>query len=170
MQAAWDRYGEDQFSFGYVVKCSAGDVLRYEQFYLDRLQPEFNTEKMAGSSLGARRTDEQRERLRGRPQSTAKRHDYEGEQLTAAEIASRTGLSVVGVHSRLRNGVSLTRRVQKGPAEEVPVGDRMLSPRQIAAEFALPLTTVYSRLRRGWSGEQLIQPQKHAGGRPRKGV
>lgn len=164
MQAAWDRHGEEAFSFGYAVKCEADDILRYEQHYLDRLAPEFNTEKMAGSSSGTKRSEEQRERLRRRPQSTARLHEFAGEMLTAEQISERTGLTVVGVRARLRTGVPLERPIQKGCPEPVDIGDgRMLTPREIADEFALPLTTVYSRLSRGQTGARLVRPRDHRG-------
>lgn len=39
----------------------------------------------------------------------------------------------------------------------------MLTPREIADEFALPLTTVYSRLSRGQTGARLVRPRDHRG-------
>lgn len=107
------EHGEDAFSFGYLVKCDEADVLRYEQHFLDVLDPEFNTAKLADTNFGTRRTEAQKARLRGRPQSAAKRHAYAGELLTVAEIAARSGMKEVTIRARMRKGVPLERPKQR---------------------------------------------------------
>ena len=118
LQAAWDQHGEAAFSFGYLVKCEEVDVLRYEQHFLDVLKPEFNTEKLAGSSLGARRTEVHKQRLRQRPQSQAKRHLYAGQLLTIPEIAAQTGMRAVTLYARLRTGVPLDKALPRREGQE----------------------------------------------------
>lgn len=113
LQAAWVEHGEDAFSFGYLVRCAESDVLRYEQHFLDVLKPEFNTEKLAGSSFGVRRSEAQKKRLRGRPQSTAKLHPYKGEMLSVADISERSGIQQVTLRARLKKGIPLDRDKQR---------------------------------------------------------
>lgn len=143
------------------MKCGEDDVLRYEQHFLGVLQPEFNTEKLADSSLGTRRTEAQIARLRERPQSTAVLHEFRGEMLPVREIARRLGVTPAAVYTRLRGGGTIEPRVTECFTAPVDVGGEALTPKQIAQQFDLPLTTVYSRLKRGWVGVSLTQPRKH---------
>jgi hypothetical protein len=39
LQRAWDKYGEDKFSFSVVEECSEENCVIREQYYLDSLQP-----------------------------------------------------------------------------------------------------------------------------------
>lgn len=160
LQQAWAAHGESAFSFAHAVRCSEADILKYEQFYIDRLQPEFNTEKLAGTALGTLRTEVQKEMLRKRPQSTAKRHKFGDEMRTVPEISRITGLSLATIRQRIRQGRPLDEPNMRGAPQAVDTGGEMLTPQQIAAKFDLPLTTVYSRLRRGWSGSKLTEPRK----------
>lgn len=166
LQAAWDTYGEASFSFGYAIKCAADQILVFEQRYLDALQPAFNTEKLAGASLGTTRDEDQRKRLKLRPQSIAKRYPFDGEMLTVPEIAERTGLSVPGVRARMRRGVPVGEPRHQGNPLTVEVEGEILTLKQVAKKYDLPLTTIHSRVRYGWTGEELTKPQIHRGGRP----
>lgn len=134
-----------------------------EQEYMDWLQPRLNSTPRAGTTIGRRMTAVQRARLKLRPQSTAKTHEFEGEKLTVPEIARRMGVPTVTIYARLRQGVPLSKPLANKPAAPVNIGDEMLTPKEIAARFDLPLTTVYSRLRHGWVGDELIKPRKHRG-------
>jgi len=58
LQRAWNKYGEDLFtfevveSFNYLTK---EDILTKEQYYIDNLQSKYNCCKIAGSQLGSKR-------------------------------------------------------------------------------------------------------------------
>lgn len=58
LQRAWNKYGEDLFtfeiveSFNYLTK---EDILFKEQYYIDNLQSKYNCCKTAGSQLGSKR-------------------------------------------------------------------------------------------------------------------
>ncbi len=59
MQRAWKKYGESAFSFGILLVCTKDQAVYFEQRAIDRLQPVFNTARVAGSSLGVVRTKDQ---------------------------------------------------------------------------------------------------------------
>jgi len=65
LQAAWNKYGEDAFSF--MRLCVVEDDklrLDIEQSYLDYLRPAYNVSPLAVSSKGTRRSEETRAKMR----------------------------------------------------------------------------------------------------------
>jgi group I intron endonuclease len=79
LQSAWNKHGAGAFTFKPLLVCEKRDLLMYEQIALDALRPEFNVEKIAGSSIGCARTPETRAKIaakaRGRqwtPEAKAK--------------------------------------------------------------------------------------------------
>lgn len=52
LQGAWNKYGEYSFIFHPVLFCEAFELLRYEQFLIDKWHPEYNTRLVASSNLG----------------------------------------------------------------------------------------------------------------------
>lgn len=52
LQRAWNKYKKENFSFEIIKICNADDCIKYEQEYIDKLKPEYNLCKIAGSSLG----------------------------------------------------------------------------------------------------------------------
>ena len=65
-QRAWNKYGEDAFSFEVLEEVEPIRELlaTREQFWMDSLKPVFNIEPAAGSSLGIKRSMETREKIR----------------------------------------------------------------------------------------------------------
>lgn len=64
LQRAWNKYGESSFVFELLEQVpTAADLVVREQFYIDRLQPDFNSCPVARSSLGYRHTREARKRM-----------------------------------------------------------------------------------------------------------
>lgn len=55
---AWNKHGEEAFTFEPMLFCAPKDLLFYEQLLLDRLKPELNVLPTAGSMLGMRWTAE----------------------------------------------------------------------------------------------------------------
>lgn len=106
LQAAWNAH-PDRFSFALLIECAEVELHTQEQVWFDRLQPVLNVDGRAGTSLGRRLTLEQRERLKRRPQSQARRYAYGGEMLTIPEIAERTGMHQVTLYARVRKGIPL---------------------------------------------------------------
>lgn len=64
LQRAWNKYGPDVFTFEFALFCSAENCLFYEQTLMDNLQPKYNSARVAGSSLGIKRTPEQKARVK----------------------------------------------------------------------------------------------------------
>ncbi len=110
LQDAWSEHPE-HFSFALLFECAEADLHAQEQVWFERLKPSLNLDGKAGSSLGRRLTAEQREKLKRRPQSQARRHLYRGEMLTVPEIAAQTGMHEVTLYARLRTGVPLEREL-----------------------------------------------------------
>jgi len=62
LQHAWNKYGENNFYFIILIECEPRYLLDNEQYYLDRMSPEYNICPTAGSSLGVIRNDEYRKK------------------------------------------------------------------------------------------------------------
>lgn len=58
LQSAWAKHGEDTFEFRKLIVCSKEDLIVYEQYAIDALQPEYNICRNAGSSLGVKHSPE----------------------------------------------------------------------------------------------------------------
>lgn len=63
LQNAWNKYGLECFDFTVLEHCEIDQLLIIEQRYLDSEVPEYNTNKVAGSVIGFRFTEEQKERM-----------------------------------------------------------------------------------------------------------
>lgn len=167
LQAAYDMGGMEAIEFKRLLTCRPEDVTFYEQRAIDELKPELNAAPRAGSNVGIKMTDEQRERLKLRPQSQPKMlFDVKGETLSAPELAKKYGLGIGTVRKRLERGVTGDALVEPVSTEPLPrylVRDRLLTCKQIAAKYKLPLTTIYTRVRAGWTGEALTTPRMHRG-------
>lgn len=64
LQNAWDKYGETCFVFETLLICNKENLLFYEQRAIDAINPEYNIERVAGSSLGRTHSDKTKEMLR----------------------------------------------------------------------------------------------------------
>lgn len=56
LQNSWNKYGKENFKFEILAKCPAEYLIKLEQWFIDNLSPNFNTVKVAGSSLGYKHT------------------------------------------------------------------------------------------------------------------
>jgi group I intron endonuclease len=65
LQAAWDKYGEDQMVFAVLQLCGPEECLVLEQLALDTLQHSYNIAACAAASFkGRRHTDSAKEKVR----------------------------------------------------------------------------------------------------------
>lgn len=65
LQRAWNRYGEDVFEFIILEKVDKKEeLLIREQWWIDNSNNEYNVCKVAGSSLGVKRSEETKEKCR----------------------------------------------------------------------------------------------------------
>jgi group I intron endonuclease len=63
LKNAAEKYGIDALVFEVLVICAPKDLLMYEQIFMDELKPSFNVAKKAGSQIGMRWNDRQREAI-----------------------------------------------------------------------------------------------------------
>lgn len=63
LQSSWDKHGPASFEFRRLLLCEKRDLLLYEQISIDAMRPEFNIERVAGSSVGCIRTPETRAKI-----------------------------------------------------------------------------------------------------------
>lgn len=68
LQNAWNKYGQDFFIFSVIELVEKNSLIAKEQYYFNLLNPfgsnGYNTATIAGSSLGTKRSDETKEKLR----------------------------------------------------------------------------------------------------------
>lgn len=63
LQAAWNKYGENAFELTVLLFCEKSELLRYEQYFIDSIHPEYNIAKIAGNLLGTKRTEETKRKI-----------------------------------------------------------------------------------------------------------
>ena len=63
LQAAYNKYGSEAFEYSVLLYCSKDDLLFYEQRAMDTLKPEYNICKVAGNTLGTKRSEETRAKM-----------------------------------------------------------------------------------------------------------
>lgn len=63
LTAAFAKYGLDGLAFQCLILCRKSDLLLYEQTAIDALNPEYNTCRVAGNTLGIRYSDEVKKKL-----------------------------------------------------------------------------------------------------------
>lgn len=63
LQRHYNKYGINDLVFSIIEICKREDLLVKEQYFLDLYNPYFNTLKIAGSQLGAKRTEETKRKI-----------------------------------------------------------------------------------------------------------
>jgi group I intron endonuclease len=56
LQRHFNKYGESDLQFSILLSCDKCDLLKVEQYFIDSYNPYFNICKIAGSSLGIKRS------------------------------------------------------------------------------------------------------------------
>lgn len=56
LQFHYNKYGIDDLVFSIIIECSKENLIAFEQYYIDTLDPYFNINKTAGSGLGYKHT------------------------------------------------------------------------------------------------------------------
>lgn len=96
MGRCWNKHGKDAFVFRVLENCCKEDLISKEQYYIDKLKPEYNTAQIAGSQLGYKHSKETRKkmsesRLKDFSPMTGKHHTEE----TRSKIsATKTGVKL----------------------------------------------------------------------------
>lgn len=64
LQAAWNKHGEDAFSFTVLEACTPDNLLQREQYHIDTAFPRYNVATVAGSPMSGRhQSDEFRQMI-----------------------------------------------------------------------------------------------------------
>lgn len=64
LQKDWDKCGKNVFIFVELEKCELENLTIKEQYWIDKLKPDYNIAPVAGSMLNYKHTDEAKERMR----------------------------------------------------------------------------------------------------------
>ncbi len=64
LQRVWNKYGENVFQFKILFYCDPENCLWYEQITMDHYQPKYNINPTAGSRLGAKLSQESKDKIR----------------------------------------------------------------------------------------------------------
>ena len=116
LQASWNKYGEDNFIFSIIELCSENSLLEREQYFIDKLNPEYNQTMIAGK---VEMTTSRREKLsdsviqaykEGRIQKTIKtvyQYDLKGnyirEYCSLTEASNVLNIPVSNISSALND-------------------------------------------------------------------
>ena len=101
LQHAWDKYGENAFTFEVVLECRVDELLAHEQAAIDAEAPYYNTRTEAHSNLGVR-WSEATNRAKGRPKL---QYTVRGVTGSITELAERFGIvSPKVARTRLERG------------------------------------------------------------------
>jgi group I intron endonuclease len=57
LQRHFKKYGEDDLIFGIIEFCSEDDLIKREQYYMDKVNPKFNICKIAASRKGVKQSE-----------------------------------------------------------------------------------------------------------------
>src|SRR5690242_6450435 len=63
LQRAWNKYGAESFQFKIIEQCFAFALINREQYWIDKIKPQYNILPRAGNSLGLKHTDESKAKI-----------------------------------------------------------------------------------------------------------
>src|SRR3972149_5114019 len=64
LQSAFKKYSKESFDKKTLLYCENFELLRYEQYFIDTLKPEYNKNPIAGRTKGRRHSEATKEKLR----------------------------------------------------------------------------------------------------------
>jgi len=63
LQAAWNKYGEVAFTIKPLIYCDKENLILYEQRFIDLLNPNYNLDRIAGSPMGRKLSQETKDKI-----------------------------------------------------------------------------------------------------------
>lgn len=101
LQSIWNKYGESDFEFTvHEVIEDNGQLIVREQYWIDTLTPQLNIKKHADSSIGVKRSEETKQKLKqyreANPRSAwnkGKKLGKQSQQLIQKRVEGRKGYS-----------------------------------------------------------------------------
>lgn len=107
LQAAWNKYGEEAFTFTALILCDRANLLMYEQMFIDNLHPEYNVAQVAGSWEGRTHSAEAKAKVsaarKGKPLSAEHRA-----KLSAAKIGTHPNRDYSNMSQETREKIGRT--------------------------------------------------------------
>jgi group I intron endonuclease len=64
LQNSYNKYGKDNFKYEILATCPKEYCIKLEQWFIDNLKPKYNICKIAGNSIGVKRSDKTKLLLR----------------------------------------------------------------------------------------------------------
>jgi group I intron endonuclease len=147
LQNAWNKYGEDAFTFEILLYCDSDDCITFEQMAIDCYEPEYNICRIAGSPFGRKHSDETRAKLRsmrlGKGLSEATKlklsQAHRGKRASDA-TKLKMSMSQKGKHDGLNAAILDAQKVMK--IKDLLRKD--VSQKDIAKRFGVDPTTISS--------------------------
>lgn len=74
LQSAWDKYGEENFIFEILERvCNKENLIEREQYWIDKLIPQYNIRLEAKSNLGLKASEKTRAKMRDSAKASGNR-------------------------------------------------------------------------------------------------
>ena len=165
LQRAWNKYGEESFSFGVAAYVSESDRIWYEQTFLDSLETYlpangYNLCKKADAPGSFERSEESRIKYKQARQNIAERFDVRGEMLTREEIMNKYGLRPKVLEGRLSRNWPMEEIIstpmKAKPREEYEFNGKSQDLFAWAEDIGVSYSTLNQRRTKGWSVERML--------------
>lgn len=154
LQKDWNEHGADAFVFNKLLVCSSRNLLLYEQIYLDALQPEYNTCKVAGTRKGIKLPQSEIDRI-----SRVSKRSWAAnrEKMMAAVKAGHAKLKELRKDSSFQERHKQNvRRAKQVNAKTLTYNGATKPLREWAEEYNIPSTTLHNRVKSGWTAERAL--------------
>lgn len=160
MQRAWLKYGPEAFVFKVEIVCAADKAVYFEQRAIDVLKPQFNTAKIAGSSLGVKRTEAQCEHQRQIRKGINLAKPDKGVGHMLAIVQSEQFRRAQSERMRLAHAQGKYKEAQKKRGltqmkTHVVHGEALTIP-QMAEKYGRTVKSIQRRIERGVRGDDLV--------------
>jgi group I intron endonuclease len=158
LQRSWEKYGAEAFHFEILETCEPHDAVAREQHWLDTLTPAFNTARVAGSTLGSKRTPEQLARIsasrigiKRTPEQRAHMRAIRG----TPEYRQRVSEWIKRGHAEGRYVHSHAKRVAKRSKRHLVHGES-LTLVELAQKYGRTVKSLQRRVERGARGDAIV--------------
>lgn len=165
MQRSWDKYGEQAFKFSMLEECEPQLCVEREQVWIDRLNPKFNTAKVAGSSLGIKRSEDVRrangERAKARNLAAPGRNvAHLTELVRTPEFRAAQAQRLREAHMAGKYASAQAARAEARSRRFLVAGES-LTLKQLAVKYGRTVKALARRVERGASGDDIVAPPYH---------
>lgn len=189
LQRAARKYGQSAFEFSVLEECAVDQLLVREQHYFDTLKPAYNSCKVAGSSVGLKRTAAQRKansvsgkKARGTPEwrsaQSARIKKIYAENPWLSKVQGEKNKTRLAAMTKKERSAPYTVEVRqkigasvKARSTRYDVRGEMLLISEIREQYGVARCTFLGRMQRGWDVERAAtEPavKKHTAGGDRK--